>query len=145
MSFESVMLSNHLILCHPLLLLPSIFCSIRVFPSESALPIRWPKYGSFSFSNGPSNESSGLISFKIDWFDLLYSPRYSQKSYPVPQFKSTYSSVLSLLYGPALPSIHDIGKTIALTRRTVVNKVISLLFNTLSRSVIALLPRSKHL
>ena len=110
MSFESVMLSNHLILCHPLLLLPSIFPSIRVFPNESCLPIRWPKYWSFSFSNSPLNECSGLISFKIDWFDLLYSPRYSQKSYPVPQFKSIYSSVLSLLYGPALPSLHDYWK-----------------------------------
>ena len=110
MSFELVMLSNHLILCHPLLLLPSIFPSIRVFPNESSLPIRWPKYWSFSFSNSPSNECSGLISFKIDWFDLLYSPRYSQKSYPVSQFKSIYSSVLSLLYSTTLTSLHDYWK-----------------------------------
>ena len=105
MSTELVMLSNHLILCHPLLL-PSIFPSIRVFSSELVLQIRWPKYWSFSFSISPSNEYSGLISFRIDWFDPC-SPRDSQDSSPTPQFKSISSSVLSLLYGPILTSIHD--------------------------------------
>ena len=98
--------SNHLILCCPLLLLPSIFPSIRVFSNESALRIRWPKYWSFSFSISPSNEYSGLISFRINWLDLLASPRDSQESSPTPQFKSISSSVLSL-YDPILTSIHD--------------------------------------
>ena len=101
MSIESVMPSNHLILCHPLLLLPSIFPRIRVFSNESALCIRLPKYWSFSIS--PSNEYSGLISFRIDWFDL-WSPRDSEESSLAPQFKSMNSSVLSLLYGPTLTS-----------------------------------------
>ena len=85
-SIESVMQSNHLILCHPLLLLPSVFPSIRVFPNESALCIRWPKYWRFSFSISPSNEYSGLISFRVDWFDLL-AVQGTLKSYPTPQFK----------------------------------------------------------
>ena len=106
MSIESVMLSNHLILCHSLLLLPSNFPSIRVFSSESALHIMWPKYWSFSFSISPPNEYSGLISFRIDWFDLLAV----QVSSPAPQFKSTNSSELSLPYGPTLISIHDYWK-----------------------------------
>ena len=103
MFIEMVMLSNHLILCHPLLLLTSIFPSIRVFSHELVLHIRWPKYWSFSIS--PSNEYSGLISFRIGWFDLL--ARDSQESSPTPQFKSISSSVLSFLYGPTLTSIHD--------------------------------------
>ena len=107
MSIESVMPSNHLILCHHLLLLPSVFPSIRVFSNESVLRIRWLKYWSFSIN--PSNEYSGLISFRIDWFDL-WSPRDSQESSPAPQFKSISSLVLSLLYGPALTSIHDYWK-----------------------------------
>ena len=98
MSVESVMPSNHLILCHPLLLLPSIFSSIRVFSSESALPIRWLKYWSFSFNISPSNEYSGLISFRMDWLDLLASPRHSQESSPTPQFKSISSLMLSFLW-----------------------------------------------
>ena len=106
MAIQSVMPSNHLILCRPLLLPPSIFPSIRVFSSELVLQIRWPKYWSFSFSISPSNEYSGLISFRIDWFDPC-SPRDSQESSPTPQFKSISSSVLSLLYGPILTSIHD--------------------------------------
>ena len=111
MSIESVMPSNHLILCCPLLLLPSIFPSIRVFSNESALHIRWPKYWSFSFSISPSNEYSGLISFNIDWFDLLaVCSRDSQESSPAPQFKSINSLVLSLLCGPTLTSIHDYWK-----------------------------------
>ena len=95
-SIESVMPSNHLLLCYPLLLLPSIFPSIRVFPSESALHIRWPKYWSFSFSISPSSEYSGLISFRIDWFDL-FAVQWTLKSSPIPQFKSINSLVLSFL------------------------------------------------
>ena len=104
MSIKLVMSSSHLILCHPLLLLPSIFPSIRVFSNESALGIRWPKYWSFSVS--PSSEYSRLISFKIDWFDFLAVQR-TLKSFPAPQFKSINSSALCLLYGPILTSIHD--------------------------------------
>ena len=96
MSIESVMPSNHLILCCPLLLPPSVFLSIRVFSNESALHIRWPKYWSFSFSISPSNEYSGLISFRMDWSPCC--PRDSQESSPTPQFKSISSSVLSFLY-----------------------------------------------
>ena len=107
MSVESVMPSNHLILCHPLLLPPSIFPSIRVFSNESALLIRWPKYWSFSFSIRPSNEYSGLISFRIDWFDLLAIQRDSQESSPALQFKGISSSALNLFYCPALTSIHS--------------------------------------
>ena len=103
---ESLMTSNHLILCHPLLLLPSIFPSIRVSSNESVLSIRWPKYWSFSVS--PSSEYSGLISFRIDWFDR--TPRDSQESSPTPQFKSINSSALSFLYGPTLTSSHDYWK-----------------------------------
>ena len=110
MSIESVMPSNHLILCPSLLLLPSIFPSIRVFFTESALRIRWPKYWSFTFSISPSNEYSGMISLRIDWLDLLaVSLRLwdSQESSQTPQFKSINSSVLSFLNGPTLTSIHD--------------------------------------
>ena len=107
MSIESVMPSNHLILCHPLLLPPSIFPSIRVFSNESVLHIRWPKYWSFSFSISPSNEFSELISFRIDWLDLLAVQGDSQDSSPAPQFKSINSSPLSFLYSPTLTSIHD--------------------------------------
>ena len=105
MSIESVMSSNHLIICHPLLVLPSIFPSIRVFSNELALCIRWPKYWSFSIS--PSNEYSGLISFRIDWLDLLAVQRDFQEFSPLPQLKSINSSALSLLYGPTLACIHD--------------------------------------
>ena len=107
MSVESVMLSDHLVLCHSRLLLPSIFPSIRIFSNELALRIRWPKYWSFSFNISPSNEYSGLTSFRIDWFDLLCSPWDSQESFPTPQFKSINSSALNLLYGPILTCIHD--------------------------------------
>ena len=106
MSIESVMPSNHLILCHPLLLPPSIFPSIRVFSNESALRIRWPKYWSFSFNISPSSEHSGLISFRMDWLDLL-AVQGTLKSCPTPQFKSINSSLLSFLYSPTLTSIHD--------------------------------------
>ena len=104
---ESVMPINHLILCCPLLLLPSIFPSIRVFSSESALRMRWPNYWSFSFNISPSNEHSGLISFRMDWLDLPVVPRDSQESSPTPQFKSINSFALSFLYSPTLTSIRD--------------------------------------
>ena len=106
MSIESVMPSNHLILCCPLLLLPSIFPSIRVFSNESVLYMRWPKYWSFSFSIGPSNEHPGLISFRMDWLDLL-AVQGTLKSLP----QSINSSVLSFLYSPTLTSIHDLDMT----------------------------------
>ena len=108
MSIESLMLSNHLILCQPLFLLLSIFPSIRVFSSESALHIKWPKYWSVSIS--PSNEYSGLISFRIDWFNLLCCPRHPQVSSPAQQFKSINSLALSLLYGPTLTPVHGYWK-----------------------------------
>ena len=106
-SIESMMSSSHLILCRPLLLPPSIFPSIRVFSNESALHIRGPKYWSFTFSISPSNEYSGLISFRVDWFWSPCSPRDSQESSPTPQFESINSSALSLLHSPTLTSIHD--------------------------------------
>ena len=109
-SIELVMPSNHLILCRPLLLMPFIFPSIRVFSSESVLHIRWPKYWSFNFSINPSNEYSGLISFRMDWLDLLAVQRDSQESSPTPQFKLFNSLALSFLYGPTLTSIHDYWK-----------------------------------
>ena len=105
-SIELVMPSNHLILCHPLLLLPSIFPSFRVFSNESVLRIRWPKYWSFSFSISPSNEYSRLISFRMDWLDLL-AVQGTPKNPPTPQFKTINSSALSFLYSPNLTSIHD--------------------------------------
>ena len=107
MSLESVMPSNHLIFCHPLLLPPSVFPSIRVFSNESVLRIRWPKDWTFSFSISPSNEHPGLISFRMDWLDLFAVQRTLQESSPTPQFKSIDSSVLSLLHSPTLTSIHD--------------------------------------
>ena len=103
------MSSNHLIFCRPLLLLPPIFPRIRVFSNESALCIRWPKYWSFSFNISPSNEHLGLISFRLDWLDLL-AERESQESSPTPQFKSINSSALSFPYTPTLTSIHDYWK-----------------------------------
>ena len=143
MSTELVMPFNHLILCHPLLeLLPSIFPSIKVFSNESVLPIKWPKYWSFGFSISPSNEYSGLISFRIHWFDLL-AVQGTLKS-PTPQFKSI-NSLCSLVYGPTLTAYMTTGKTIALTVWIFVSKVMSLLFNMLSRFVKVFLPRSKCL
>ena len=109
MSIESVMPSNHLILCCPLLLMPSIFPSLSVFSNESVLHIRWPKYWSFSFNNSPFNEYSGLISLRIDWLDLL-AVQGTLKSLLQPQFKSINSSALSFLYSPAVSSIHDYWK-----------------------------------
>ena len=109
MSIELMMLCNHRILCRPLLLLPSVFPSLRIFSNESAPCIRWPKYWSFSFCISPSNEFSGLISYKIEWFNLLAILGILQSS-PGPQFKGINSLVLSLLYGPAVTSVHDYWK-----------------------------------
>ena len=145
MSIESMMPSNHLILCHHLLLLPSVFPSIRVFSRESILLIRWPNYWSFSFSISPSNEHSGLISFKMDWLDLL-AVQGTLKS--LLQHHSSKASVLrhSAFFTVQLSHPYmTTGKTIALTRWTLVSKVMSLLFNMLSRLVITFLPRYKHL
>ena len=137
--------SNHLIFCCPLLLLPSIFPSIRVFSNESVLHIRWPKYCSFSFSISPSNKYSGLISFRMDWLDLL-AVQGTLKT--LLQYHSSEASILwcSTFFIVQLSHPYmTIGKTIALTRWTFVSKVMSLLFNMLSRLVIAFLPRSKRL
>ena len=145
MSVESVMPSNHLILCHPLLLLPSIFPSIRVFSNESVLRIRWPKYWSFSFSISHSNEYSGLISFRMDWLDLL-AVQGTLNS--LLQHHSSKASILrrSVFFTVQLSHPYmTTGKTIALTRWTFIGKVMSLLFNMLSRFVIAFLSRNKHL
>ena len=142
-SIEMVMPSNHLILCHPLFLLPSVFPSIRVFSIESALCIRWPKYWSFSFNISPSNEYSGLISFRIDWLDLL-AVQGTLKS-----LLQHHSSKASFLHSSAFFIVQlshpcmTIGKTIAFTRRIFAGKVMSLFFNMLSRLVITFLPRSK--
>ena len=139
------MSSNHLILCPPLLLLPSIFPSIRVFSNDSALHIRWPKYWSFSFNISPSNEHSGLISFRMDWLDLIEVQgtlkgllRHHSSKASILQCSVFFIVQLSLPYMTT-------GKTIALTRWTFVGKVMSLLFNMLSRLVITFLPRSKRL
>ena len=145
MSIESVMPSNHLILCSSLLLLPSILTSIRVFSSESFLRIMWPKYWSFSFSISPSSEYSGLIFFRIDWSDLLAVQGALQSS---PTHHHSKASILrrSAFFTVQLSHPYmTTGKTIALTRWTFVGKVISLLFNMLSRLVIVFLPRSKHI
>ena len=145
MSTESVMPSNHLILGRPLLLRPSTFPSIRVFSNESALHIRWPKYWSFSFNISPSNEHPGLISFRMDWLDLL-AVQGTLNS--LLQYHSSKASILwcSAFFIVQLSHLYmTTGKTMALTRQTFVGKVISLLFNMLSRLVITFLPRSKCL
>ena len=145
MSIELMMPSSRLILCHPLLLLPPIPPSIRVFPNESVLRIRWPKYWSFSFSISPSNEHPGLISFRMEWLDLL-SVQGTLKS-----LFQRHSSKVSILRHSAFFTVQlshpymTTGKTIALTRRTFIGKVMSLLFNMPSRLVITFLPRSKHI
>ena len=142
MSIESMMPSNHLILCHPLLQ-PSVFPSIRVFPSESALHIRWPKYWSFSFKISPSNEHSGLIPFRMNWLDLL-AVQGTLKS-----LLQHHSSKASILWRSAFLMVQlsypcmTTRKTIVLTRQTFVGKVMSLLFKMLCSFVIAFLPRSK--
>ena len=144
MSIESVMPSNHLILCHPLLLLPSIFPSIRVFPSESVLLIWWPKYWSFTFSVNPSNEYSGLISFRMDWYDLLAVQGLLRVFSNTTVWRHQFFSAQPFL----LSNSHlymNTGKTMSLTIWNFVGKVMSLLFNMLSRFVKAFLPRSKCL
>ena len=136
--------SSHLILCHPLLFLPSIFPSIRVFSNESTLLIRWPKYWSFSFSISPTNEHPGLISFRMDWLDLLAVQGILKSLLQHHSSKSIFQCSAFFTVQLSHPYMTT-GKTTALTRRTVVGKVISLLFNMLSRLVITFLPRSKHL
>ena len=144
MSIELVMPSNHLILCHPFLLLSSVFPSIRVFSNESALPIRWPEYWSFNFSIGHSNDYSGLISFWMDWFDIFAVQGISS-------LLQHHSSKKSILWCSAFFMVQlshpymTRGKSIALTRWTFVSKVTSVLFNMLSRLVIAFLPKRKSL
>ena len=145
MSIELVMPSNHLSLCHPLLVLPSIFPSIRIFSNESVLHSRWPKYWSFSFSISPSNEYSGLISFRMDWMDLL-AVQGTLKS-----LRQHHSSKASILRRSAFFMVQlshpymTTGKTIALMRQSFVGKVMCLLFNMPSTLVLAFLPRSKRL
>ena len=145
MSIESVMPSSHLILCHPLLLPPSIFPSIRVFSNESILCMKWPKYWSFSFSISPSKEYSGLISFRMDCLDLL-AVQGTLKS-PL-QHHNSKASILqhSAFFMVQLSHTHmTSGKTIAVTKQSFVGKVLSLLFNVLSRFIISFLPRGKRL
>ena len=137
MSIELVMSSNYLIFCHPLLLLPSVFPNISIFSNESVLHIRWPKYWSFTFQWTINQDWSAVVS--------LCSPRDSQESSPTPQFKSIKFSALSFLHSQLSHPYMTTGKTIALTSQTFVGKVMSLLFNMLSRLVITFLPRSKCL
>ena len=144
MSIKSVMPSNYLILCHPLLLLPSIFPSIRVFSDESVLHIWWPKYWNFSFSISPSNEYSRLISFILSGWIFLQSKGFSRIFSNTTAQKHQFFSAQLSLRSNSHPHMTT-GKTIALTRGTFVDKVMSLLFNMLSRLVITFLPRSKHL
>ena len=140
------MLSNHWILCHSLLLLPSVFPSIRVFSKESVLGIKWPKYWSFSLSISPSSEYSELISFRMDWFDLLAVKGLTRVSSNTTTQKHQFFGTQSSLYKVTLSQMYiTTGKTIALTIWTFVSKVMSLLFNMLSRFVIAFLSRSKRL
>ena len=144
MSIESVMPSNHLILCRPFILRPSTFPSISVFSNESVLRIRWPKYWSFSYSISPSNEYSGLICFRMDWLDLLAVQK-------TPKSLLWHNSKVSVLWHSAFSVVQlshsymTTGKVIALIIQTFEGKVMSLLFNILSRFVIAFLPRRKHL
>ena len=145
MSIELVIPYNHLILCHPLLLLPSIFPSIRVFSNESVLHSRWPKYWSFSFSISPSNEHPGLISFRMGWFDLRAVQRTLKSLLQHHSLKPSVLQHLAFFMVQLSYTYMTTGKIIDLTIQTFVSKVMSLLFNTLSRSVIPFLPRSKHL
>ena len=143
MSIESVMLSNHFILCCPFLLLPSIFPHIRVFSNMLTLCIRWPKYWSFSFS--PSNEYSRLISFRVYWFDLLAVQGTLKSLLQHHSSKATILQCSAFFIGSLSHPYVTPGKTISLTRQSFVGKIMSLLFNTLSRLIIDFLPRSKHL
>ena len=145
MSIESVMPSNHLILCRPLFLFPSIFPSIRVFSSESVLCIRQPKYWSFSFSISPSNEHSGLIFSRMDWLDLLAVQGTLKSLLQHHSSKASFLWCSAFFIVQLLHPYMTTGKAIALTRWTFVEKVMSLLFNMLSRLVITFLPRRKHL
>ena len=145
MSTESVMPSNHLILCYPLLLPPSIFPSIGVFSNESVLPIKWPKYWSFSFSISPSSEYSGLISFRMDWLDLLAVQGTLKSLLQHHRSKVTILQCSAFFIIQLSHPYITTRKTIAFTRQTFVGKVTSLLFNMLSRLVITFLPRSMHL
>ena len=145
MSIEWVMPSSHLILCHPLLLLPPIPPSIRVFSNESTLCMRWPKYWSFSFSISPSNEHPGLISFRMDWLDLLVVQGTLMSLFQHHGSKASIFQCSAFFTVQLSHPYMTTGKTIALTRRTFVGKVMSLLFNMLSRLVITFLPRSKRL
>ena len=145
MSIESLMPSNHLLLCCPLLLPPSIFPSIRVFSNESVLHIRWPKYWSFNFSISPSNEYSGLISFRMDWLDLLAVQGTLKSLLQHHRSKASILRCSAFLIVQLSNPYMTTGKTIALTRQTFVGKVTSLLFNMLSSLVITFLPRSKCL
>ena len=139
------MTSNHLILCHPLLFLPSIFSSIRVFSNESILRMRWPKYWSFSFSISPSNEYSGLISFRLNWFDLLAVQGTLKCLLQYPSSKPSILHCSAFFMVQLSHSYMATGKTIALTTQIFVSKLMSLLFYMLSRLAIAFLPRNKHL
>ena len=145
MSIVSLMLFNHFILCRHLLLPPLIFPSIRVFWNESVLRIRWPNYWNFSFSISPSNEYSGLISFRMDWLDLLAVQGTLKSLLQHHSLKASIFQCSSFFMIQLSHPYMTTGKTIALTRWTFVGKVISLLFNMLSSLVIAFLPRSKHL
>ena len=145
MSIELVMPSNRLILCRPLLLPPSTFPSIRVFSNKSVLRIRWPKYWSFSFNIGPSNEYSGLISFRMDWLDLFAVQGTLKNLLQHYSSKTSFLQCSTFFIVQLSHSYMTIGKTIALTRWTFVGKVMSLLFNVLSSLVMTFLPRSKHL
>ena len=145
MPIESVIPSNHLLLCRPLLLPPSIVPSISVFSNESALLIRWPKYWSYSFSISPSNEYSGLISFRIDWLDLLAVQGTLKTLLQHHSSKASFLQHSAFFIVQISHPYMTTGKTIALTRWTFVGKVMSLLFNMLSGLVIAFLPRSKCL
>ena len=140
-----VMPSNHLILCHPLLILSSIFPSIRVFSNESIICIKWPKYWSFSFSISPSNEHSGLISFRLDWLDLLDVQGTLKSLFQHHSSKASILQCSAFIIVQLSPPYITAGKAIALTRWTFVGKVMSLLFNVLSRLVRSFLPRSKCL
>ena len=142
MSVESVMPSNHLVLCHSLLLLPSIIPSIRVFSNESALHIRWPKYWSFSFSISPSYEHPGLISFRMDWLDLLAVQGTLKSLLQHPSSKASILRCSAFFMVQLSHPYLSTGKTTALTRRTFVGNVMSLLFNKLSSLVITFLPKA---
>ena len=145
MSIEWVMLSNHLIRCHPLLLMPSIFPIIRVFSNESVLRIRWPKYWSFSFNISRSKDYTGLISFRIDWLDLFAVQRTLKSLLQHHSSKALFLWLSAFFMVQLSHPYMTTGETIAMTRRTFIGKVMSLLFNILSRFFITFLPRSKYL